>query len=603
MQEEAIKEIKNIKLKIKEIYYIQEFEQAEEFEKRLQEIQNKYFLYEISFENYSLFIKEIVDLEWNIDTYMEEYGENKKKQITVKNFSNQIKEFISSSNRKSPEELIVELKAIHQVIEEYNLDEILNYQLNQLLARALLCIFVKQIKNDEPIDLRLIEDLTTPEVFTNEIQEQLIKMAKQKDENTASEILDLCKQVNPNTLQEEKVWKILSDSNQVKFKENENETIQAIEEKQVETLQVPMLAVEPKKLSLVDRLFGSNNGTAKYIFGEWNERTKRYENIKEEYHCFPPKKRLLKKCRSKCIELEINDVDVVDMNFIHEMPFLQSLTFGRNVHTITKKKTDRTVLIQSLKKVNFGEDVTNIDLFSFENCIALKTVELPNSLEYLGEGAFYGCTNLESVKFGEKLTEIGALAFADCNSLEYIELPNSLIKLGQSAFWKCKNLEVVQMGNSIEEIGDSCFKDCEKLISTKAYRLPSAFPVIELPNSLKRLGKTAFQGCRSIEDVKIGNNLERLEEETFKNCTSLDYINLEQIKEIEKDCFEGCGFSSNILEDFFAPKKNESDNRTNSKYESNKQLLEDEIAELFEGTPYEFLEDKPNDFFDIELDI
>ena len=43
--------------------------------------------------------------------------------------------------------------------------------------------------------------------------------------------------------------------------------------------------------------------------------------------------------------------------------------------------------------------------------LKITSVSLPNTLEWIGEEAFYGCTNLKSISFPDALREIGNYAF------------------------------------------------------------------------------------------------------------------------------------------------------------------------------------------------
>lgn len=74
--------------------------------------------------------------------------------------------------------------------------------------------------------------------------------------------------------------------------------------------------------------------------------------------------------------------------------------------------------------------VTGIDYGVFVNDDKIETVSLPDSLQYIGEGAFFGCKNLKEVKGIDKMDEttrqtywgIANFAFADCPQLQSILL-------------------------------------------------------------------------------------------------------------------------------------------------------------------------------------
>jgi hypothetical protein len=82
----------------------------------------------------------------------------------------------------------------------------------------------------------------------------------------------------------------------------------------------------------------------------------------------------------------------------------------------------------------------------------------------LGEGAFNYCSSLSNVTIGHRLTIIGVFAFEWC-ALASVELPNSVTYIGISAFFGCGSLTNVVIPNSVSEIGPGTFVDCFSLMS------------------------------------------------------------------------------------------------------------------------------------------
>lgn len=89
-----------------------------------------------------------------------------------------------------------------------------------------------------------------------------------------------------------------------------------------------------------------------------------------------------------------------------------------------------------------GYDVRNIASNAFANNTNLTYVNMPETIRYIGEGAFRGCTNLEQVyrhhsHYGTLIVD--AKAFYMCENLTNIYL-NRLIELGHGAFAGCTKL-------------------------------------------------------------------------------------------------------------------------------------------------------------------
>lgn len=79
----------------------------------------------------------------------------------------------------------------------------------------------------------------------------------------------------------------------------------------------------------------------------------------------------------------------------------------------------------SLKKVVVGEGITSLTA-NFGRCTELTQVQLPDSLEVLGDSAFSGCSKLRAITLPRNLTSIGNGAFKGCVSLQRITIPQQV---------------------------------------------------------------------------------------------------------------------------------------------------------------------------------
>ena len=62
-----------------------------------------------------------------------------------------------------------------------------------------------------------------------------------------------------------------------------------------------------------------------------------------------------------------------------------------------------------------------------------------NSVNIIGNEAFYNCVLLVSVNIPNSVTGIGELAFYDCHRLMSVTIPESVNWIGEFAF-KCSNI-------------------------------------------------------------------------------------------------------------------------------------------------------------------
>lgn len=173
------------------------------------------------------------------------------------------------------------------------------------------------------------------------------------------------------------------------------------------------------------------------------------------------------------------------------------------------KINNRTFLnCPALASVSIPNSVTKIGSFAFSGCSSLTSVSIPNSVSILGMGAFYGCTSLTSVILPNSLERIesgysdrdndrpgedGNGTFERCVSLERIEIPENVTCIGDFAFWRCDNLTAVIIPDSVTEIGRGAFRDCPKL-SESGIKMSSSMKR-QFWNSFDCLKEPAKGGC------------------------------------------------------------------------------------------------------------
>ncbi|MBO4962287.1 MAG: leucine-rich repeat domain-containing protein, partial [Clostridia bacterium] len=93
------------------------------------------------------------------------------------------------------------------------------------------------------------------------------------------------------------------------------------------------------------------------------------------------------------------------------------------------------------------------------------SIEIPNSVESIGDDAFCECYSLTSVTIGENVTSIDDNAFENCYSLTSIEMPDSLTSLGSYCFSGCSSLTSIKIPSNVTSIGSYCFSGCRSLTS------------------------------------------------------------------------------------------------------------------------------------------
>lgn len=88
----------------------------------------------------------------------------------------------------------------------------------------------------------------------------------------------------------------------------------------------------------------------------------------------------------------------------------------------------------ALSSIELPESLEKIEYNAFDDCSALKSIVIPDKVTYIGEGAFYTCTGLQEAYIGDGVTEIAAKAFAECTALKTVVIGKSIQRIGDQAF-------------------------------------------------------------------------------------------------------------------------------------------------------------------------
>ena len=196
----------------------------------------------------------------------------------------------------------------------------------------------------------------------------------------------------------------------------------------------------------------------------------------------------------------LNDVDFL---FIYRMmPNLKNLDIAEvNITALptqafyNSKNVEHLILPNTL--ITIGEE-----MFYQSD---LRSVVIPTNVTTVGYSAFKRCSSLTTVTF-EKESQLKTIggdyyygAFSDCTALTSIEIPASVETIGNTAFAYCSKLATVtfEKGSQLKIIGGGysssyyygAFLGCSSLTS------------IEIPASVETIEATAFKRCSKLTTV------------------------------------------------------------------------------------------------------
>ena len=200
-------------------------------------------------------------------------------------------------------------------------------------------------------------------------------------------------------------------------------------------------------------------------------------------------------------------------------------------------ETATNTLIVGCQNTVIPNTVSFIGDYAFHGCSSLTSLEIPSGIISIGDNAFEGCSSLTSIEIPNSVTSIGHSAFSNCSSLTSIEIPNSVTSIVSSAFYNCSSLTSIEIPNSVTSIGDNAFNYCSSLTS------------IEIPNSVTFIGDYAFYYCSSLTSIDFGENsqLTFIGESAFSSCSSLTSIEIpNSVTYIGVYAFDGCSSLTKI---------------------------------------------------------
>ena len=210
----------------------------------------------------------------------------------------------------------------------------------------------------------------------------------------------------------------------------------------------------------------------------------------------------------------------------------------------------------NLKTVNMPESTRFIGSNCFSNCVSLVSIDLSGLFNdepdviVLDSSAFAGCTSLETVIMSENIKLISDACFANCSALKEIVLPANIVELGISCFKGCYMLKTVTMPG-VERLGVDCFYDCAALTSIELPKLTAvpencfaycvSLSSVSIP-AVESLEANCFECCESLSNLILPNTVLRIGSSCFNGCSNLKYIfycdSYDKWTSIENECYE-----------------------------------------------------------------
>lgn len=155
---------------------------------------------------------------------------------------------------------------------------------------------------------------------------------------------------------------------------------------------------------------------------------------------------------------------------------------------------------------------------SLSTPINVSSVFIPATVLSIGDSAFIYCDALTTVTFAEnsQLKSIGRAAFWGSEQVyprfKEIKIPDSVETIGNGAFYDCRDLERITLPSALQTLSTVTFYNC------------TALSEVTFPASLKTIESSAFSGCRNLSEIKLPTSLKAIRSSVFHLCINLKTV-------------------------------------------------------------------------------
>lgn len=263
----------------------------------------------------------------------------------------------------------------------------------------------------------------------------------------------------------------------------------------------------------------------------------------------------------------------------------------------------------SFSDVVVGEGITKLgDRTFYAYKKVLKSITLPNTLEYIGASVFSDCTALTEIKLpNNSLRSLGNSAFGGCTGIKHFHIPGTVWSMHNS-FSGCSGIETITVDwmstyyraedgilynldkseilfvysldgttltipKTARNIQSSALDLCTELerfeceegstyytaadgvlyANTSQGKMLAMAPKklagkLVVPDDVTIVRQNAFNSCTLLTEVQLPASLTKIDGATFRFCSSLAKINIpESVTYIGQRAFEGCSSLPEVL--------------------------------------------------------
>ena len=204
---------------------------------------------------------------------------------------------------------------------------------------------------------------------------------------------------------------------------------------------------------------------------------------------------------------------------------------------------------RSLTSLVLPDRLTKIcgDAFSYCNMLTGSLI-IPEGVVEIELAAFRGCTNLNgALKLPSTLKVLGRMAgytsywdgpFKDCGFVGELNLPESLEVIGWGAFEGCRGFYgELRLPENLKQLGQGAFSEMSSMVGS-----------IEIPQQVTTIEENTFSGSGFNGTLKLHDGITSIGEGAFRGTALKGELHLpKNLEVISKESFSGCDFSGTLV--------------------------------------------------------